>query len=48
MKGEGEVITPRLLMQAEADRGEIQTLPGILTLAGSGPPAESLMSLDHL
>ena len=48
VKGEGEGITPRLLMQAEADRGKIQTLPGIVTLAGSGPPAELLNSLDDL
>ncbi len=48
VKGEGEGITPRLLMQAEADRGKIQTLPGIVTLADSGPPAELLNSLDDL
>jgi hopanoid C-3 methylase HpnR len=48
VKGEGESITPRLLMQAEADRDKIQNLPGIVTLAGSGPPAELVQSLDDL
>lgn len=48
VKGEGEGITPRLLMQAEADRDKIQNLPGIVTLAGSGPPAELVHSLDDL
>jgi hopanoid C-3 methylase len=48
VKGEGEGIAPRLLMQAEADRDRIETLPGIVTRAGSGPPAELVPNLDDL
>src|SRR5437667_8302163 len=45
VKGERERITPRLLTQAEADRSSIEMLPGIVTLSGSGPPAELVHSL---
>ena len=48
VKGEGETITPRLLRQAEEDRHRIQTLPGIVTLSGSGPPPELVPNLDDL
>src|SRR6516225_5968293 len=48
VKGEGEGITPRLLRQAEEDRRSIETLPGIVTLSGSGPPAELVHNLDDL
>ena len=48
VKGEGEGITPRLLRQAEEDRHSIETLPGIVTLSASGPPAELVHNLDDL
>src|SRR5215472_10349561 len=48
VRGEGEGITPRLLRQAEEDRQGIETLPGIVTLSGSGPPAELVHNLDDL
>lgn len=48
VKGEGEAITPRLLAQAQEDRDKIQTLPGVVTLAGSGPAAELVHSLDDV
>ena len=45
VRGEGEVSTPQLL-EAIPD-GPIETLPGVVTLAGVGPPPVLLDSLDH-
>ena len=45
VRGEGEVSTPQLL-EAIPD-GPIETLPGVVTLEGMGPPPLLLDSLDH-
>jgi hopanoid C-3 methylase HpnR len=45
VRGEGEVSTPQLL-DAIPD-GPIETLPGVVTLAGAGPPPLLLDSLEH-
>jgi len=45
VRGEGEVITPRLL---EACRdGHLEQLPGVVTLEGAGPSPSLLDSLDQ-
>ncbi len=47
VRGEGEAITPRIL-DAIPD-GDLQALPGVVTLNGTGPPPTLLDSLDkHL
>ncbi len=38
VKGEGESGVPPLLEAARDDRGSLHTLPGVVTLAGEGPP----------
>jgi hopanoid C-3 methylase len=46
VKGEGEEITPLLLLAAHNDRKSVSTLPGVVTLDGEGPPPKLLASLD--
>jgi hopanoid C-3 methylase len=48
VKGEGEEITPLVLLAAANDRGSLQTLPGVVTLDGEGPPPQKIQSLDNL
>ncbi len=48
VKGEGEEITPLLLLAAAEDRKKLHTLPGVVTLDGEGPPPRKLESLDAL
>lgn len=48
VKGEGEEITPLLLLAAENDRKNLQKLPGVVTLDGEGPPPRKVESLDNL
>ena len=48
VKGEGEDITPRVLAAARDDRAALHTLPGVVTLAGEGPPPEMVHNLDAL
>ena len=45
VRGEGEVSTPQLL-EAIPD-GAVETIPGVVTLEGTGPPPLLLDSLDH-
>src|SRR5262245_29669160 len=45
VRGEGEMITPRLL-EARGDRG-LETLPGVITRHGAGPPPTLLDDLDR-
>ena len=45
MRGEGEVSAPQLL-EAIPDRA-VETIPGVVTLEGIGPPPLLLDSLDH-
>lgn len=47
-RGEGEVTTPALLEAALHGRRSLSRLPGIVTLAGSGPPAQKVQDLDDL
>src|SRR5262245_23846381 len=46
VKGEGESITPRIL-EAWLDGETLETLPGVVTGAGEGPPPVMLKSLDE-
>jgi hopanoid C-3 methylase len=46
--GEGEEVTPLVLLAAANDRGSIQTIPGVVTLDGVGPPPQKIESLDNL
>jgi hopanoid C-3 methylase HpnR len=48
VKGEGEDVTPRLLAAARDDRNALHTLPGVVTLAGEGPPPEMVHDVDAL
>jgi hopanoid C-3 methylase len=48
VRGEGEVITPRLLEAAAKDRSGLHSLPGVSTPAGEGPPPRLLASLDDV
>jgi hopanoid C-3 methylase len=48
VKGEGEEIAPLVLLAAANDRRGIQTLPGVVTLDGEGPPPRKIESLDTL
>jgi hopanoid C-3 methylase HpnR len=48
IKGEGEEITPLVLLAAANDRRRLHTLPGVMTLDGAGPPPRKLESLDAL
>ena len=45
VRGEGEVSTPQLL--ETIPDGPIETLPGVVTLAGMGPPPLLLDRLEH-
>ena len=45
VRGEGEIVTPRLL-EARGDR-RLETLPGVVTRHGAGPPATLLDDLDR-
>src|SRR5439155_14520946 len=45
VRGEGEISTPQLLA-AIAD-GAVETVPGVVTLEGTGPPPLLLDSLDQ-
>src|SRR5215475_10524105 len=44
VRGEGEIITPRLL-EARGDH-RLETLPGVVTRHGAGPPPKLLADLD--
>lgn len=48
VKGEGEEITPLLLLAAHNDRKSVSTLPGVVTLDGEGPPPTLVANLDAL
>ena len=48
VKGEGEEITPLLLLAAAHDRKSLHTLPGVVTLDGEGPPPKKVEDLDRL
>jgi hopanoid C-3 methylase HpnR len=48
VKGEGEDITPRILDAWCDDRASLHTLPGVVTLAGQGPPPEMVKDLSSL
>ncbi len=45
VKGEGEAITPRILAAWESGQA-LDTLPGVVTPAGEGPPPLMIKSLD--
>jgi hopanoid C-3 methylase HpnR len=47
-KGEGEEVVPQLLDAAADDRRQLHALPGVVTLAGEGPPPRKIESLDAL
>lgn len=48
VKGEGEEITPLLLLAAANDRNSLRTLPGVVAPDGDGPPPRKVASLDTL
>jgi len=48
VKGEGEEIAPLLLLAAAHDRRNLQSLPGVMTLDGEGPPPKKVDDLDKL
>jgi len=48
LKGEGEANIPALLRAVEEDRSAIHLVPGAVTSAGAGPPAQTVHSLDDL
>jgi len=48
VKGEAEEITPLLLLAAANDRSGLNSLPGIVSLEGAGPPPGKIDSLDTL
>lgn len=48
VRGEGEEITPRLLEIAADDRGAIDSLPGVVSLRGAGPPPQLIKNLDEI
>lgn len=45
VRGEGEAVTPRLL--GAIPGGSLETLPGVVTLEGMGPPPRLLDGLDE-
>jgi hopanoid C-3 methylase HpnR len=47
VKGEGEAITPKIL-DAWASGLALNTLPGVVTAAGEGPPPVMIKSLDEM
>jgi hopanoid C-3 methylase HpnR len=48
VKGEGEEITPFLLLAWQDDKKNLHRLPGIVTAEGEGPPPKMVRSLDEL
>jgi hopanoid C-3 methylase len=48
LKGEGEAHIATLLQAVEEDRQAVHLVPGALTAAGEGPPAQVTHSLDDL
>src|SRR5579863_2000260 len=48
VRGEAEAIVPRLLEAAETRDAVLESLPGIVTLVGEGPPPLLVRSLDDL
>ncbi len=48
VRGEGEQIVPRLLEAAEDNHAALESLPGIVTCAGEGPPPQLIQSLDDV
>lgn len=48
VRGEGEVITPRLLEAAARDRSMLHALPGVSTASGDGPAPSLIGSLDDV
>jgi hopanoid C-3 methylase HpnR len=48
IRGEGEVIVPRLLEASQDSRVALETLPGVVTRQGAGPHPALLGTLDDL
>ncbi len=48
LKGEGEAAVTSLLLAVDHDRNAITKVPGVVTLAGEGPPPQFVDSLDDL
>jgi hopanoid C-3 methylase HpnR len=48
VRGEGEEVVPRLLEAFEDSRAALESLPGVVTLDGEGPPPQLIKSLDDL
>jgi hopanoid C-3 methylase HpnR len=48
IRGEGEEVVPRLLEAASDSRAGLESLPGIVTLDGEGPPPQLIKSLDDV
>ena len=48
LKGEGEAAVTNLLMAVEHDRNAITKVPGVVALAGEGPPPQFVDGLDDL
>ena len=48
VRGEGEELAPRLLELAADDREAIDSLPGIVTRQGAGPPPQLIKNLDDV
>lgn len=46
IRGEGEEVTPQVLVAAADDRAAIRKLPGVVSLYGDGPPPKLVESLD--
>jgi hopanoid C-3 methylase HpnR len=48
VRGEGELITPKLLERRASGSSDLSSLPGIVTLNGSGPHPEMVDNLDRI
>ncbi|MBS0261579.1 MAG: hopanoid C-3 methylase HpnR [Planctomycetes bacterium] len=48
LRGEGEAIVPRLLEVWADQSAELETVPGLVTREGEGPPPQLIHSLDDL
>jgi hopanoid C-3 methylase HpnR len=48
VRGEAEGIVPRLLETVEGGERSLESLPGLVTLDGEGPPPQLVKSLDDL
>jgi len=48
IRGEGEEAIPRVLAEWEGGNSRLETLPGVVTLAGAGPPPQLIRNLDDL